>query len=174
MTPTSYLVLGFVSRSGPVTSYDMKQLVKAGIGKFWSFPHSQLYAEPERLVDGGFLSSRKEEGGRRRRLYEITPAGRTELEAWLSEPSPEGTELRDLALLKLYFCSLAPSEAVVRVAKSAAQLHADLATEWAAVAEALRASADPCQAATLELGIRYERAAAAFWREIAEDPPTST
>ena len=50
LTPTSYLVLGLTVRHGPVTSYELKQRVQESLGNFWSFPHSQLYAEPERLA----------------------------------------------------------------------------------------------------------------------------
>ena len=50
LTPTSYVVLGLVSRMQPVTSYEMKRRVGISIGHFWPFPHSQLYAEPTRLV----------------------------------------------------------------------------------------------------------------------------
>ena len=46
LTPTSYLVLGLVARQGECTSYDMKRTVSGSIGYFWTFPHSQLYAEP--------------------------------------------------------------------------------------------------------------------------------
>ena len=51
LTPTSYLVLGLVRTLQPCTSYDMKLLVNISIGMFWSFQHSQLYAEPARLVE---------------------------------------------------------------------------------------------------------------------------
>ena len=32
--------------------------------------------------------------------------------------------------------------------------------------------AQPAQLATLELGIRWDRTAADFWSEVAEDPPS--
>jgi DNA-binding PadR family transcriptional regulator len=151
----------------------MKQLVKLGLGNFWSFPHSQLYAEPERLARLGLLSSEQEETGRRRRLYSLTETGRSALAQWLGEPAEGGTEIRDLALLKLFFCGLATRADTVRVAQAAAEWHGARVGEWEEASERLRGLADACQLATLDLGIRYERAAAAFWREIAADPPTA-
>ena len=50
LTPTSYIVLGFLSLLGEATPYDLKRMVSVSVGHFWSFPHSQLYAEPDRLA----------------------------------------------------------------------------------------------------------------------------
>src|SRR5438105_15441001 len=103
LAPVSYLVLGIVGFLGQATSYAMKRLVGMSIGYFWTFPHSQLYAEPERLVTMGLLEERREEGGRRRRLYSITDAGREELKDWLSDPEIPPIEMRDTGTLKLFF-----------------------------------------------------------------------
>ena len=44
---------GLVGQAGEATPYDLKQIVAATIGNFFSIPHSQLYAEPERLAKAG-------------------------------------------------------------------------------------------------------------------------
>ena len=72
LTQTSYVVLGLVGQAGEVTPYDLKQIVAATIGNFFSIPHSQLYAEPERLAKAGYLSERRERTGRRRKHYSLT------------------------------------------------------------------------------------------------------
>src|SRR5438105_5088117 len=107
LAPVSYLVLGIVGFLGQATSYDMKRLVGMSIGYFWTFPHSQLYAEPERLVKLGLLEEAREQGGRRRRIYSITDAGREEFRAWLADPETPPLEMRDTASLKLFFGSMA-------------------------------------------------------------------
>src|SRR5262245_33146679 len=99
LTPVSYLVLGLVA-CGASTSYELKQKVANSVGFMWSFPHSALYAEPARLVCLGLLSDRREDHGRRRRVYTITDRGRAELEQWLREPASDPPQLRDLGLLK--------------------------------------------------------------------------
>lgn len=103
LTPTSYIVLGLLEAAGEATPYDLKQTVGLSLGNFWSLPHAQLYAEPERLAAAGLLSERRESGGRRRRHYKVTAAGRRALRAWLAEPTEELTELRDLSMLKIFF-----------------------------------------------------------------------
>src|SRR5580765_5573226 len=109
LTPTSYVVLGLVARMQPVTSYEMKRRVGISIGHFWPFPHSQLYAEPSRLVQAGLLGEDVEMGGRRRRRYRLTDRGRDELERWLSASTVEHTEVRDIGMLKLFFSSEVPT-----------------------------------------------------------------
>src|SRR3954451_2987405 len=101
LTSTSYLVLGLVEREGPSTPYDLKRNVAATIGHFWTFPHALLYKEPPRLVERGLLTEQREAEGRRRRVFNITDAGRAALRQWLATPSREPTELRDAGLLQL-------------------------------------------------------------------------
>jgi PadR family transcriptional regulator AphA len=76
--PTAVIVLGLLE-FGEATPYDLKVRVAGSIGNFWSVPHSALYAEPERLAKAGLVEERREEGGRRRRVFSITAAGRRAL-----------------------------------------------------------------------------------------------
>ena len=98
LTPTSYIVLGLLDAVGEATPYDLKQLLAASVGNFWTVQHSALYAEPERLTEGGYVSERREQGGRRRRRYRVTAKGRRALRQWASEPTAELPELRDPGL----------------------------------------------------------------------------
>ena len=75
LTPTSYIVLGLIGGAGEATPYALKQIAVATVGNFFSIPHSQIYAEPERLAEAGLLSVRREETGRRRKHYTLTARG---------------------------------------------------------------------------------------------------
>lgn len=103
LTPTSFIVLGLLGEAGEATPYELKQMVDATVGNFWSLPRSQLYAEPARLARGGYLTENQEQVGRRRKRYAITTRGREALGHWTDAPTQQLTELRDLAFLKLYF-----------------------------------------------------------------------
>jgi DNA-binding PadR family transcriptional regulator len=103
LSPTSYIVLALIDGAGEATPYDLKQAVAVTLGNFWSVPHAQIYAEPERLRDSGYLSERREQGGRRRRHYKVTAEGKRALADWLAEPTAEMAELRDPGILKLFF-----------------------------------------------------------------------
>src|SRR4051812_26742734 len=76
LTPTSYIVLGLLAFAGEATPYELKAGHAGSVGSFWSVPHSQLYAEPDRLAAAGLVSVRREDGGRRRKHYALPDARR--------------------------------------------------------------------------------------------------
>jgi len=161
LTPTSYIVLGLLEATEEATPYDLKQMVAVSLGNFWSLQHAQLYAEPERLAAAGYLSERREEGGRRRRHYAITDGGREALRAWTAEPTAELTELRDLALLKVFFGADPKAIAEIQLPAHERQL---------AAYEELRRDVGKAlpkgPGITLEAGIASERIWIEFWSEL--------
>jgi PadR family transcriptional regulator AphA len=164
LTPTSYIVLGLVGQAGETTPYSLKQMAAATIGNFFSIPHSQLYAEPDRLAEAGLLSVRREEGGRRRKHYSLTAKGRKALAEWVDSPTEEMYELRDPGLLKLAFGS--DPKALAR-----AQLprHEERLRRFQEILHLLEASgATPEQRLVVESGIGHEREYVRFWKRIAE------
>ena len=171
LTPTSYLVLGLVRSLQPCTSYDMKQLVNVSIGMFWSFPHSQLYAEPARLVQDGLLVEEQEEAGRRRRTYRITDDGSGALDHWLRTPAVEIGELRDEGLLKLFFSDAIDDDAIAALARAQAEVHEERIAFLTRLRAEVEDRAGAAQLATLELGLRWDRTAVDFWTEVASKPP---
>lgn len=171
LTPTSYLVLGLVAGHGPCTSYEMKRVVGVSIGNFWPFPHSQLYAEPARLAEHGLLAEDQEEAGRRRRTYRITGAGTEALQDWLAEPADDHVELRDQGLLKLFFGALATSQDLRDLAAGQREAHEQAEDNYLRLRDELEGTATAAQLKTLDLGIRFERTCAEFWREVGDDPP---
>lgn len=170
LTPTSYLVLGLVGHLGSATSYDLKRAVADTIGRFWSVPHSQLYAEPARLTRLRLLAEQQEAAGRRRRTYSLTGDGRAALDQWLDVATDEGTELRDLALLKLYFGGQAAPGCVARFAAHAADVHRQRLATFEALATHPPPRADLHQLSILALAARYETEAVAFWDAVKVDP----
>jgi DNA-binding PadR family transcriptional regulator len=69
----------------------------------WPRAESNIYAEPKRLVEGGFAEVRSQRQGKRpRTVYSITRQGRKALEDWLSEPAA-ASKLESEALVKLMF-----------------------------------------------------------------------
>jgi PadR family transcriptional regulator AphA len=163
LTPTSYIVLGLLDRAGPATPYELKGLAAASVGNFWSIPHSQLYAEPKRLAAAGYLTEERERGGRRRRVYELTPDGRAALRKWRAGPTSALPELRDLALLKLFFGADPEAIAPEQVAAHRQKLAEYEATRAVIGDEPTLAG----PARTLEAGIAHEREWVAYWERLA-------
>lgn len=178
LTPTSYLVLGLLAREGPSTPYDLKRHVAATIGHFWSFPHALLYKEPSRLVGLGLLTEERELNGRRRRLFSITEGGRWALRWWLGHPARQPTELRDLALLQLFFADLEPTAATLAIATAQLELHREQLAGYEADArleaglewtDAASRTVEHWRGVTLRMGVLYERAAVEFWAAVAAE-----
>jgi DNA-binding PadR family transcriptional regulator len=164
LTPVSYVVLGLVAE-GATTSYDMKQTAARSVGYFWNFPHSQLYAEPARLADLGLLSEKRETGGRRRRVYTVTPAGREALDDWLREPTSEQPQIRDTGLLKLFFGEgLSPDE-LTALAEAQEEAHR---VRLAVYQEKAHGIDHPQHAETLRAGLLFEQLFVDFWRDVAD------
>jgi PadR family transcriptional regulator AphA len=167
LTPVSYVVLGLVARDGPSTPYALKTAVGRGVAHFWPFPHSQIYAETERLARLGLLAEEREHTGRRRRSYRITAKGRAALAAWLAEPTDEPAQFRSLGLLKLFFSQHAEAEHVAELARTQVALHRSYLEATAGIIERLKARGDrPGQLAVAELMTDAFRAMAGHWERI--------
>lgn len=159
LTQTSYIVLGLVQLAGTATPYDLKRFVSVSVGYFWAIPHSQLYAEPTRLAAAGYLKEKQEEGGRRRKVYSITAKGRKALESWADRPAEERAELRDPAILKLFFGADPQELARQQVEALEAQLE-----EYAEIRATAPKGLPPGPMLALDAGVAYARAGLAFWR----------
>jgi PadR family transcriptional regulator AphA len=165
LTPTSYIVLGLVELSGESTPYALKRMVAGSVGHFWTLQHAQLYTEPERLAEAGYLTERRERGGRRRKLYAITDSGREALESWRGEPTDAIPELRNQAVLKLFF-GADPAE----LAPLQVDAHRRKLAEYEAIGESLPDSVPAGPRLALESGIAHERQQVAWWEEVMVSP----
>jgi PadR family transcriptional regulator, regulatory protein AphA len=169
LNPVSYVVLGLVNRDGPSTPYELKTAVGRGIAYFWQFPHSQIYAESERLARLGLLEEAREQTGRRRRTYRITAEGRQALEAWLARPTAEPTQLRSPGLLQLYFGWFAPPEDVAALARAQASTLRERVALFRQTAEVLGAREDRrWQQGVAEVAYEAEQAMAEAWERIEQ------
>jgi PadR family transcriptional regulator, regulatory protein AphA len=102
LTSTSYAVLALLALQ-PWTTYQLARQMERSLGWIWPRAVSRLYEEPKKLVAAGLATSRSESTGRRRStVYEITPAGRQALAAWLAEPGT-GMVLECEALVKIAY-----------------------------------------------------------------------
>jgi DNA-binding PadR family transcriptional regulator len=172
LSVVSYVVLGMLGLRGPSTSYELKRAIGRSLGYFWPFPHAQLYREPARLAAAGLLADEQEEGGRRRRVYTITPAGEAVLRDWLRQPVHKILELRDLAQIKLFFGELMSTEELVELARGQQTLHAARLREYEDIEARYRDHPELARRmAPLALGLMLEQDAIRFWRALAEDPP---
>jgi PadR family transcriptional regulator, regulatory protein AphA len=165
LSPTSYLVLGLIERSGGATPYELKQMA-ASMSGLWDLRHDQVYREPERLAEVGLLRENREEGGRRRRRFRLTEKGRRALRDWLSTPTGEFTELRDPGLLQLFLgADLAP------LGRRQLEIHEERLREYEELAANLPPEIPEGVRLALEAGLGHEREWVRFWRRVASAEP---
>ena len=85
----------------PSSGYDLAQRFDKSIGYFWHASHQQIYRELGRMEAAGWISSSASADGKaRKRVYEVMPAGKAELQRWALEPT-DPTVLRDEFFVKL-------------------------------------------------------------------------
>jgi len=162
LTDTSYAVLGLLDQCGAATPYQLKQIAQVSIFHFWAIPHTQIYTECARLAEAGLLDERREETGRRRRIYRLIDAGRKALDEWRADPEAELYEIRDPGLLKL-FCGADPES----LARTQLERHQ---RRLASYEEMLARDGMPeGMRLALEGGVGHQREYVRFWsRVIAE------
>src|SRR5438309_2501083 len=108
-TAVTPVVLGLLAL-GPRSGYDIKSVVDRSTRFFWAASYGQIYPElrrleQERLIEGEDVPR----GGRGRRVYKLTKAGRDALREWLLG-STVTIEYRDESLLRLFFADALPRE----------------------------------------------------------------
>jgi PadR family transcriptional regulator, regulatory protein AphA len=153
-------VLGLIELSGEATPYELKTAVNLSLGNFWSLQHAQLYSEPERLAQAGYLKERREETGRRRRHYSLTKKGRDALAAWREETPERVLELRDLGLLKVFF-GADPAQ----VAESQLEMHRRKLAEYEGLKRLDVGGPPRGPWLTLDAGIRHTKTSIEFWEQ---------
>lgn len=84
LTTTSFTILGLLALRD-WSGYQLTKQIRRGLGQLWPRAARQLYNDPKRLVDAGYVTARHEMVGRRpRTVYSITRSGRAALKRWLA------------------------------------------------------------------------------------------
>jgi PadR family transcriptional regulator AphA len=122
LSPTGRVILGMVAR-GVRSGYEIKQLVDKSTRHFWAASYGQIYPELRRLETDGLIKGRPDPSGARAKVvYELTPDGKQALRDWLLSDAGLLYELRDEAMLKLFFSDIEPGTAL-RTIRAMRALH---------------------------------------------------
>jgi DNA-binding PadR family transcriptional regulator len=142
--------------SGKRSGYEIKQLVDRSTRYFWAASYGQIYPELRRLEQDGLIAGRPDpSGARARTTYELTAEGEAALRVWLTADAGLVYELRDEAMLKLFFSDAAPGTALQTV-RAMRELHEAKHAQLQMIqAAAPNMPAGP--ALTLELGLGLTR-----------------
>ena len=123
LTPTGRVILGML-RLGKRTGYEIKQIVDVSTRFFWAASYGQIYPELKRLEERGLVASRSEPtGGRARTEYRLTATGERALDDWLASEAEPAHEVRDEAMLKLFFSEGRDTEEVLETVRALRRKH---------------------------------------------------
>jgi PadR family transcriptional regulator AphA len=137
----------------PRSGYEIKAFVDRSTRFFWAASYGQIYPELRRLEEAGMIEGKSEPtGDRPRTVYRLTRDGRKALRDWLTTPA-ETHELRDEALLKLFFADAAGDEEALRIVREKRRRHEEVLERLCAVKSAGRARPDRSSYLVLEYGI---------------------
>lgn len=151
--------MGLLSLLREATPYDLKQAASAGLDTIWLLQHAQLYTEPERLAQAGYVTGKQEKAGRRRKLYKLTKKGEAALREWVMTPTAEPTRLRDPGLLKLWFGADPAALGAVQL-----ETHQELLRMYEEIGPLELEGPNR----VLEAGIGHEREYVRFWGRLAK------
>ncbi|MBN8467640.1 PadR family transcriptional regulator [Corallococcus exiguus] len=124
-----FAILGMLCRE-PMSGYDLRSAIERSVGHFWQESYGNLYPTLERMAEERLVELEPEErsrGGRIRKVYRVTAAGRTALAEWLRRPVLPHVERNEL-LLKLFFgAQVGPADSLAQVERSRAEAEGLLA-----------------------------------------------
>jgi PadR family transcriptional regulator, regulatory protein AphA len=118
LSATAYVILGML-RLGAQSGYDIKRWVELSTSFFWTISQAQIYPTLAQLEQNGLVAGRSEPTGkRRRRVYEVTPAGEQAMREWLVNRQPLAFDVRDGAMLKLFFAGALEDEDAIELLRA--------------------------------------------------------
>jgi PadR family transcriptional regulator, regulatory protein AphA len=177
LSATAKVILGMVA-ARPRSGYEIKQLIDGSARFFWAASYGQIYPELKKLEDAGLIAGADaSQGARQRRVFELTPKGRRAARSWI-EDEAQVFELRDEALLKLFFSGSIEPQRAAEVASERAAIARAKATELREMQEAIGqggdsesppADPDAGSLAVLRYGIESSEWTAEWFERTAEE-----
>lgn len=169
----AHVILGLLFL-GNMSLYDLIKAMEQGTSLFYSASAGSIKRALDGLLKRGDVHVVSQETtGRKRKIYGITPQGRTSFHTWMMSP-PENADLDAAALTRIYFLGLLdePERVTVlesirdAVSRSAATLaHTQTQVAGQSVPAEL-ASVAHYSTATLDFGIRAHDTALTWLEEL--------
>ena len=164
LSATARVILALLAL-GPRTGYDVKRVTDISTRFFWRASYGQIYPELRALEQAGLVQSRDDpRGRRRRRVYELTPAGERAVQDWL-RGEDDLYELRDEGLLRLFFGELVEPAAMLTLAGRRREWFEEAGTYFRGLSDELGELQGP-SAEVLRYGIALMDWNAVWWGEL--------
>jgi DNA-binding PadR family transcriptional regulator len=111
-----YAILGILAERD-MHGYELKLSFDEKVGAFWSLNYGQIYSTLDRLEKSALVTHDRQTQEKRpdRKIFSITPQGRSELMKWLSTPVTKVRALRDEFFIKLVFMDKGNPEPILEI-----------------------------------------------------------
>ncbi|MER6577444.1 PadR family transcriptional regulator [Nonomuraea sp. NPDC001023] len=119
-------LLGLLATKGPASGYDLAKKFEHSLNHVWQAGHTQIYPELVKMAADGLVTV-EHEGARGRKIYAITPEGRTLVTEWLVGHDPSATVRSETALQAFLLALLDAEQAAAVVERIKGHFQARLA-----------------------------------------------
>lgn len=173
LNATAASLLGFL-HEGPMTGWDLVAVAQERIGNFWTLTQSQVYRELAAMASAGLVEVGPS-GRRDRKPYTITAAGRAAFAEWIDrEPGLE--QIRFPLLLTLSFARHLPAGRLEEMVAAHRAVHAERLARYQQIEAQLGDGhgGDAFRLATLDFGLRYERAVLGWFDQLSATLSTAS
>lgn len=163
-------LLGLLAR-GPASGYELRKIFQTTPLGAYSDSPGAVYPALRRLEKRGFVAGRVTTGGRRRKPWQITAAGRAWLRGWAARPVTAEDVAHDSGAVDLRLALLSnvtPARLPVFLREYSDAIDTHLASLISAAAE-LRDALPPSAACALDLGVHLFRARSSWCRRAARE-----
>jgi PadR family transcriptional regulator, regulatory protein AphA len=157
LPPTAYVILGMI-RLGKTNGYEIKQLVDVSTRRFWAASYGQIYPELKRLEEAGLIEGEDAPaGGRQRRSYRLTKAGKEALHEWLASDDELSFEVRDAGLLRFFFADAMSTGETVALLRRMRERHERIASELRVTRESAAEAPASFPYMTADFGVAHHQ-----------------
>ncbi len=151
-----------------MTGYDLVKYFDGTVAYVWSAPNSQIYPELRRMEADGLIEATEVPRGQKatKRVYSITPAGRTALRSWANEVHTFPPE-RDLTRLKAAYIEWGSYETARRQLEQHLAHWTAVKTDWGRMVSDIESEVVPLLVRRLESRPDEERDATIAFKRFA-------
>lgn len=151
-----HAALGLLALRGEASGYDLLGIFNESLEQVWPATQSQLYTELGKLTEAELVEV-VAEGGRGRKAYAVTDAGRQEFRHWLLKEPPTTNRRNDM-LLRVFFLGMVPLEEAQGFLLGRAEAAAEMHERLRGVERSIAGEVGPLAVhgrIALEWGLRY-------------------
>ncbi len=150
-----YMILGFLMRQD-MTGYDIKRMMSYSTAYFMDASFGSIYPALKRLAEKGLITlTEVAEGGKLKKLYAVTGAGRDTFSQWLCTPIDASKNSISASLTKIFFLGHLPQEQAKALLQGYVGDIAAYREGLTQLRQTILQYADPFELSTLDFGLAY-------------------